>query len=134
MQNRDALGDFMSGGKWLTSNNRLIRLKLFHRNGLSDDVLLPQYVRGTEAVCSGFEYQIDCVATSHNLPLKEFIGIPASLEFVTDRGQLRKVNGLVAQAASGDSDGTITSYQLVLRDAMTFMEHRVDSRIFRQLS
>jgi type VI secretion system secreted protein VgrG len=134
MQNRDGLGDFMSGDKWLTSDNRLIRLKLFHRNGPSDDVLLPQCVRGTEAVCSGFEYRIDCVATTYNLPLKEFIGTPATLEFVTDRGQLRRVNGLVAQATSGDSDGTITSYQLVLRDAMTFMEHRVDTRVFRQLS
>jgi type VI secretion system secreted protein VgrG len=134
MQNLHELGDFMCGGNWLTSNNRLIRLKLFHRNRLSDDVLLPQLVRGTEAVCSGFEYQIDCVATSYDLPLKEFIGIPATLEFVTDRGQLRRINGLVAQATSGDSDGTITSYQLVIRDAMTFMEHRVDTRVFRQLS
>lgn len=134
MQNRDELGNLMLGNKWLTSHNRLIRLKLFHRNTTSDDILLPQLVKGAESVCGGFEYEINCIATSDSLPLKEFIGVPATLEFVTDTGQLRRVNGLIAQATSGDSDGTITSYQLIIRDAMTFMEQRVNTRVFRRLS
>lgn len=134
VQNHNELADLIQGKRWLTSNNRPIRLKLFHRNKLSDDVLLPQLVRGTESVCGGLEYRINCVATSYSLPLKEFIGVPATLEFVTDRGQLRTVSGLVAQATSGDSDGTITSYQLVIRDVMAFMEHRVNTRVFRRLS
>jgi len=66
--------------------------------------------------------------------LKEFIGLPATLEFVNDRGSLRKVSGLVAQASSGAYDGAIASYQLVIRDALAIMEQRVNTRVFRRLS
>ena len=134
MQDADELRNFMREKKWLNSNHRPIRLKLFHRQTHTDDILLPQLVTGTESVCGGFEYHVNCVATSFSLPLKEFIGLPATLEFVTDRGRLRKVNGLILQASAGDSDGAIASYQLVIRDAMAFMEQRVNTRVFRTMS
>lgn len=134
MQNGNELASFIQSDKWLNGNHRPIRLTLFHRRGCSNDVLLPQLVRGKESVCGGFEYEVNCVATSDNLPLKEFIGIPATLEFVNDRRELRKLSGLVARASAGDSDGAIASYQLILRDAMAFMERRVNTRVFRNSS
>lgn len=134
MRLHDELDSFMRREKWLNAGNRPIRMTLFHRNTHTDDILLPRLVRGTESMCGGFEYHIHCVATSCSLPLKEFIGLPATLEFVNDRGDLRKISGLVAQATSGDSDGTITGYQLVIRDAMAFMERRIGTRVFRRLS
>jgi type VI secretion system secreted protein VgrG len=85
-------------------------------------------------VCGGFEYQIDCVATSCRLPLKEFIGLPATLEFVTDRGRLRQVSGVIAQASSGESDGAISSYRIMLSDVMEIMDQRINTRVFRRLS
>jgi type VI secretion system secreted protein VgrG len=134
MQDANELGNLMREKKWLDSNHRPIRLKLFHRQTHTNDILLPQLVAGSESVCGGFEYQVNCVVTSFTLPLKEFIGVPAVLEFVNDRRQLRRVNGLISQASAGDSDGAITSYQLVIRDAMAFMEQRVNTRVFRKMS
>jgi len=134
MRTADELGSFMSAAISFDTKNRLLRLHLFHPNASRDDILLPQVVTGTESVCGGFEYRINCVATSINLPLKAFIGLPATLELVGDRGQLRKINGLVMQASSGDSDGAIASYQLVIRDAMAFMEQRINTRVFRKMS
>ena len=134
MQKGDVLSSFMLADKSLDTNNRPLRLHLFHPNAHTDDILLPQVVTGTESVCGGFEYRINCVTTSFNLPLKEFIGLPAILELVGDRGQLRKISGLVMQASSGDSDGAIASYQLVIRDAMAFMEQRINTRVFRKMS
>ena len=118
----------------LTADNRPIRLRLFGQDKQNSNMLLPQSIHGTETVCGGFNYQIDCVATSCRLPLKEFIGLPATLEFVTDRGRLRQVSGIIAQASSGESDGAISSYRIILCDVMTIMEQRVNSRVFRRLS
>jgi len=91
MQDANELGNFIRDKKWLNSNHRPIRLKLFHHQTLTDDVLLPQLVAGTESVCGGLTYEVNCVATSYTLPLKAFIGLPATLEFVNDRRELRKV-------------------------------------------
>ena len=134
MQLGQELDSFLSAQKSLNAANRPVRLKLFHQNRETEDVLLPQFVSGTESICGGFTYQIDCVAISYSLPLKEFIGLPAILEFVNDRGQLREICGLIAQASSGECDGAIASYQIVIRDAMAIMEQRINTRVFRKLS
>ncbi len=134
MQNDNELVNFILTEKKLLTTNRPIRVTLVYQKKQISDVLLPQFVRGTESVCSGFEYHVNCVATSNSLPLKEFIGVPAALEFVNDRGQLRRVCGLVTQASSGECDGAIASYQLVIRDAMAIMEQRINTRVFRKMS
>ena len=85
MQRDNELSSFMRLEKGLNTNNRPIRLTLFHQTQRTGDILLPQFVSGTETVCGGFEYKINCVATTYSLPLKEFIGLPATLEFVNDR-------------------------------------------------
>jgi type VI secretion system secreted protein VgrG len=115
----------------LSTANRPLRLRLAHSEQLPDQVLLPQRITGTEAVCGGIEYRIACIAGSARLPLKELIALPAEIQIVTDRGQLRSVCGIVTEARAGDCDGGLASYQLVLRDAMTVMEKRTNSRIFR---
>jgi len=117
--------------KSLTTAHRPIRLRLGHADHLADELLLPQRVQGFESVCGGFEYLVTCVADTPRLPLKELIALPAELQMVTDRGQLRGICGIVAEARAGDHDGGLAVYQLVLRDALAVMEKRVNSRVFR---
>ncbi len=117
--------------KSLTTAHRPIRLRLGHADHLADELLLPQRVQGVESVCGGFEYVVTCVADTPRLPLKELIALPAELQMVTDRGQLRGICGIVAEARAGDHDGGLAVYQLVLRDALAVMEKRVNSRVFR---
>lgn len=115
----------------LSTAHRALRLRLAHAEELLDDVLLPQRIEGGEAICGGLEYRVSCVASDATLPLKELIALPAEIQVVTDRGQLRSICGIVTEARSGDSDGALATYQLVLRDALAVMEKRVNSRIFR---
>jgi type VI secretion system secreted protein VgrG len=115
----------------LSTAHRPLRLRLAHSDRLTDDVLLPQRIEGREAVCGGIEYHVACVASSPRLPLKELIALPAEIQIVTDRGTLRSVCGLVTEARAGDCDGALAAYQLVIRDALSIMEKRVNSRIFR---
>ena len=110
--------------------NRPLRLRLAYAQGINDDVLLPQRIHGTETLCGGIEYRILCVATDAQLPLKQFIAVPAELQIVTDRGALRSVCGIVAEACAGQSDGGLATYQLVLRDALALMDKRINTRVF----
>lgn len=118
----------------LGTRDRPLQLALTLPDGIRDDVLLPQKVVGTEAVNAGFAYRLLCVADNAALPLKNFIGVSAELRIVTDRGELRRVGGIVTDAASGQSDGALATYQLVLRDALSVMEGRVNTRVFRNVS
>jgi type VI secretion system secreted protein VgrG len=115
----------------LSTAHRALRLRLAHAEGLQGEVLLPQQIVGTESICGGIEYRVACVAGDPALPLKSFIALPAEIQVVTDRGALRSICGIVTEARAGDSDGGLTTYQLVLRDALAIMEKRVNSRIFR---
>jgi type VI secretion system secreted protein VgrG len=118
----------------LSTDTRPIRLVLDRAGGNPGGQLLPQKITGHEAICGGFEYRILCVADSATLALKNFIGVPAELQIVTDRGQLRRLCGIVTGALSGQSDGGLATYQLVMRDALSVMENRVNTRIFRDMS
>ena len=118
----------------LSTRNRPLRLILDPAYGSPIFPLMPQHVTGHEDICGGFEFRILCVAESATLALKDFIGMPAELQIVTDRGQLRRLCGIVTSALSGQSDGGLATYQLVMRDALSLMESRVNTRIFRNKS
>lgn len=125
------LASFILQRSNLTAENRPIRLRLAHSNRISSGTLMPQKIFGSEAICGGLEYRVLCVSLDARLPLKEMIALPAAIEFVTDRGNLRTVCGIVTEASSGDSDGGVATYQLVVRDALAIMEKRSNTRIFR---
>lgn len=126
--NLQELAGLFSG---LSEANRPIRLRLSGTRAVFDDVLLVKSVAGQETLCGSLEYRLLCVSLNARLPLKEFIAIPVEIQFVTASGGLRSVCGIVAQAASGESDGGLATYQLVVRDALALMEQRTNTRVFR---
>ena len=115
----------------LAGANRPIRLRLFEAQ---EDLLLVKHVSGTESICGGIEYKLQCVSMRAGLPTKQFIATPAEVQFVTDNGNLRSVCGIVAEAVEGQSDGGLATYQLVIRDALAIMELRTNTRVFRNAS
>lgn len=128
------LNDLIEGFTSLTESHRPIRLRFSQGQQASGDVLLVQRVSGTETLCGGLEYRLLCVSTRADLSLKDFIALPVELQFVTDRGNMRAVRGIVAQAAAGQSDGGLATYELVLRDALALMEQRTSTRVFRNMN
>ncbi|WEF35290.1 type VI secretion system Vgr family protein [Pseudoduganella chitinolytica] len=115
----------------LTEDNRPIRLRLFDGAQVLDDVLLVKYVSGTESICGGIEYRVSCVSAQAGMQLKRFVANPVELQFVTDRGQLRSVCGVVAAVTEGGSDGGLATYQLLVRDALSLLDKTVNTRVFR---
>ncbi len=122
------------GASPLSQANRPIRVRLSHHREMLDDVLQVKHLNGCETLCGGFEYRLFCVSTNASLPLKELIALPIELQFVTDRGQLRAICGIVAEVSAGQSDGGLGTYQLIVRDALALMERRINSRIFRNIN
>lgn len=117
----------------LNTHNRALRLVL-DRPQSPTDALLPQRISGVESVCDGFEFQILCISENATLPLKEFIGLSCELQIVTDRGNLRRLCGIVTAAASGQSDGGMGTYKLTMRDALAVMDKNRNTRVFRDKS
>ncbi|WUR11651.1 type VI secretion system Vgr family protein [[Empedobacter] haloabium] len=128
------LNDLTATIAGLSEANRPIRLRLAQQGGVLDDVLLVQRICGGETICGGIDYRLLCVATRADLPLKELVALPAEVQFVTDRGELRAICGIVAQATAGPSDGGLATYQLVLRDALALLAWRTNTRVFRHRS
>lgn len=80
----------------LSTAHRQLRMRLAHSAQLSDDVLLPQRVVGTEAICGGIDYRVACVAGTPALPLKELIALPAEIQAVTLHGKGQRMPHAVA--------------------------------------
>lgn len=130
MANNDKAKQISLAQYKLATRDRPLHLILDDPDADDDASLLPQRVVGSEAVCGGFEFQILCVSENATQQLKNLIGVPAELQIVTDCGQLRRLCGIVMEAASGQSDGGLATYQLVMRDAMSVMENKINTRVF----
>jgi len=123
-----------AGLDFLLGANRPMRLRLGASAQLPPDALIPQRIFSTEAICGGTQCCVLCVSAHAGLPINSLIAMPAALDIVTDTGQLRSICGIVTQASAGDSDGALSSYQLILQDVFAVMEKRINTRVFRRLS
>lgn len=118
----------------LDTRNRPLRMVLGQAGSADSNALLPHHASASESVCGGLELQILCLSENATLELKRFIGLPCELQIVTDRGNLRRLCGIVTAAASGHSDGGIASYKLTVRDALSVMDATRTTRVFRDKS
>ena len=118
----------------LDTRNRPLRMVLGQPGTADTNALLPHHASASESVCGGLELQILCLSENATLELKRFIGLPCELQIVTDRGNLRRLCGIVTAAASGHSDGGVASYKLTVRDALSVMDATRTTRVFRDKS
>jgi type VI secretion system secreted protein VgrG len=116
--------------RYLTARHRPLRMRLAFADGISDTVLLPHRIMGSEAVCGGIELRVYCVSLDVHLPLKGLVGVAAEVTIVTDEGKLRSICGIVTEASQGESDGGLATYQIVLRDALAVLDLAVNTRVF----
>lgn len=118
----------------LTESHRSLRLYWGRSHAQLADVLLLHRIDVSEHLCGGVLGHLTCLSLQAGLPLKEMIGLPLAVQIVTAEGQLRSIAGIVSQAQAGPCDGGLAVYQLVLRDALSLLEQRMNHRIFRDMS
>ncbi|WP_196077822.1 MULTISPECIES: type VI secretion system Vgr family protein [unclassified Acinetobacter] len=116
----------------LTAQKRALHIQ-FSNPDLTAQVFL-QRIDGQHAINQGVSVELICLATSANIPLKQFIGSQAAIDQVTDRGQLFRTTGIITEASQGQSDGALTIYKLKLEDATSLWHKRRNSRVFMNKS
>ncbi len=110
---------------------RALGMKLGQANEAGQDLLL-QRADINECVNGGISGRLACLSHSAHLPLKSFMGQPVEVQIVTDRGELRRICAISTGARVGQSDGSLTLYELDVEDALGLMARRINSRIFRK--
>ncbi|WFQ78128.1 type VI secretion system tip protein TssI/VgrG (plasmid) [Xenorhabdus sp. SF857] len=81
-----------------------------------------------------FQLNLAVVSANNRVPLGERLNQDASLTVKRNGVVERTVNGIVAGAAQGNTDGNQTYYTFTLRPEMWRMTLNQDSRIFQRLS
>ena len=113
---------------------RALRLRLPQSHAALQDALLIQQATGRETLCGATEVEVLCLSPREDLPLKEFMAVPAEIQLVTDQGLLRTLCGFIAEVHAGQIDGELSSYRLLLRDALSLMGQRINTRVFLHAS
>lgn len=118
-------------GGVLDQSQRAIRLHWGSRNDQLAHLLTLQRLDIHEGLCTGIEGHLTCLSPDSELPLHSLLGLPLSVQVVTDTGSLHLINALVTKVQAGQSDGSLASYQLSIGDALSILDKRINSRIFR---
>ncbi|WP_321841593.1 type VI secretion system Vgr family protein [Burkholderia cepacia] len=128
----ETIGSFASGVvDW---NRRPVALNFGKAQGALGHLLALQHAHLHEGLMTGIHGHLTCVSPRHDLSPRLFLGVPVSIRLVTDRGQLHFVNAIVQDVQIGQSDGELCVYQLTVCDALSLMDKRTNSRVFRQSS
>lgn len=128
----ETISSFASG--MVDWNKRPVALNFGRLQSTLGRLLALQHANVREGLMTGIHGHLTCVSTRHDLSPKLFIGVPVSLRLVTDRGQLHFVNSIIQDVQIGQSDGELCVYQLTVCDALSLMDKRTNSRVFRSRS
>ncbi|WP_347557782.1 type VI secretion system Vgr family protein [Robbsia sp. KACC 23696] len=114
----------------LTQQERLLVLT----TPLGDGVLIPERMVGHSRLGRQFEFTIDLVSTTPDVPLKTLIAQPISLGIQMPENAYQALHGYVHTARRLGSDGTLTSYQITAASWMHFLKFRRDQRTWNDRS
>ncbi|MEQ5207069.1 contractile injection system protein, VgrG/Pvc8 family, partial [Proteus sp. fly-1067] len=84
-----------------------------------------------EGLSELFTLSIHAVSEQRDIDFANQLGVASSLTVSRDGKTIRTVQGLLASAEQGNTDGVKTWYQFVIRPEMWVMTLNQDSRIFQ---
>ena len=116
----------------LVSQNRAVHIQ-FSNQSLNQQVFL-QRIEGEHTLNQGSVAELLCLSTNAHIALKQFIGCQVAVDQVTDMGQFFRTTGIITEASQGQSDGSLTIYNLTLKDSTALWHKRRNSRVFMNKS
>ncbi|OTU42138.1 type VI secretion system protein [Acinetobacter pittii] len=116
----------------LVSQNRAVHIQ-FSNQFLNQQVFL-QRIEGEHTLNQGSVAELLCLSTNAHIALKQFIGCQVAVDQVTDTGQFFRTTGIITEASQGQSDGSLTIYNLTLKDPTALWHKRRNSRVFMNKS
>ncbi|CAI3114785.1 Actin cross-linking toxin VgrG1 [Acinetobacter calcoaceticus] len=116
----------------LVAQNRVLHVQ-FSNPSLNTQVFL-QRIEGEHTLNQGSVAELLCLSTNAHIALKQFIGCQVAVDQVTDMGQFFRTTGIITEASQGQSDGSLTIYNLTLKDPTALWHKRRNSRVFMNKS
>ncbi|NUF15774.1 type VI secretion system Vgr family protein [Acinetobacter lactucae] len=116
----------------LVSQNRAVHIQ-FSNQSLNQQVFL-QRIEGEHTLNQGSVAELLCLSTNAHIALKQFIGCQVAVDQVTDTGHFFRTTGIITEASQGQSDGSLTIYNLTLKDPTALWHKRRNSRVFMNKS
>ncbi|MBX9757041.1 MAG: type VI secretion system tip protein VgrG [Pseudomonadaceae bacterium] len=98
--------------------------------GLAHDLQVLEF-SGREAISQPFAFELELVSTRADLELETLLHRPAFLTLSSDGSG---IHGQLYRVAQGESGKRLTRYHVSLRPQLAYLTHRVNQRIFQQLS
>ncbi|HRL21530.1 MAG TPA: type VI secretion system Vgr family protein [Alcaligenes sp.] len=95
--------------------------------------LAVQHARIHEGLMTGIQGELTCLSARRDLSPRLFLGVPVSVRLLTDQGREHAISAIVQDVSIGQSDGELCVYRLRICDALSLMDKRINSRVFRQL-
>lgn len=116
----------------LSQEHRPVRLRIQRGQQSFGDALVAHSFQIDEELCTDISVRmrILCICTRADLPRKSLLGMPISVQVVTDTGKLRTLNATITTAKPGQSDGGAQVWMLEAEDALSAKRHGSNSRVF----
>ncbi len=116
----------------LSQERRPIRLRIQRGQQSFGDAMVAHSFQIDEEVCADISVRmrILCMCTRADLPRKSLLGMPISVQVVTDTGKLRNINATITRAEPGQSDGGVQVWMLEAQDALSAKRKGSNSRVF----
>ena len=99
-------------------------------DGLEHDLQVLEFT-GHEAISTPYAFNVELVSERPNLDLESLLHKQAFLAFSNDRNG---IHGQIHRVAQGDAGKRLTRYSLTLVPRVTYLGHRINQRIFQQLT
>ena len=98
--------------------------------GLSTDLQVFT-LTGREAISEPFAFEVELVSEQSALDLESLLHKPAFLQLCPDGSG---IHGQLYRVAQGESGKRLTRYAVTLRPQLAYLAHRINQRIFQNLS
>lgn len=124
---RRSLHDLIYGRQY----NRILRLS-FPNGDAPAAQFLTNKLDASESLSRDFEFTVELLSDSADIPLKEMQGKLLTIELVRGDGGLRYFSGYVFSFRRCHSDGAITFYEAKLGPWLKFLSFRKDNYLFHE--
>ncbi len=86
---------------------------------------------GRERLNHPFEFELELVSENPSLDLESLLHAQVYLQLSADGGG---IHGLAYSVAQGEAGKRLTRYRMSLRPQLAYLAHRVNQRIFQQMT
>ncbi|MCU1749963.1 type VI secretion system tip protein TssI/VgrG, partial [Pseudomonas sp. 6D_7.1_Bac1] len=98
--------------------------------GLANDLQVLA-LTGREAISQPFQFDVELVSENPSLDLESLLHKPAFLQLAQNG---TGIHGQIYRVAQGDAGKRLTRYSVTLRPQLSYLAHRINQRIFQNLS